>query len=246
MATRREESDGRVVLQGRRKAVRTARGERGGKATTASERAGQRDLFHETADTRKGPFPAHGRADPHPVSVCGAEVEEYTRNDPAGDNDGRGGERWKPDTHVARDSRTRGRIVSQRAVVLIPSLASRSVLQAPPLPVRHALVFICFSLTSEAMTGLPNLIADMNGQDLAFTVHDGDLEADNSTPNSITANNPHRRSLDATARRLENFTRVETFGDSAANGNNDVIWLKVSWSTCAAVRCSHGSKRRRA
>ena len=27
--------------------------------------------------------------------------------------------------------------------------------------------------------------------------------------------------------RLENFTRVETFGDNQANGNNDVNWLKV-------------------
>ncbi|HSV83874.1 MAG TPA: hypothetical protein VLK85_32150 [Ramlibacter sp.] len=34
--------------------------------------------------------------------------------------------------------------------------------------------------------------------------------------------------LDARGRRLENFTRVETFGNSAANGNNDVQWLKVA------------------
>ena len=27
--------------------------------------------------------------------------------------------------------------------------------------------------------------------------------------------------------RLENFTRVETFGDNQANGNNDVNWIKV-------------------
>ena len=33
--------------------------------------------------------------------------------------------------------------------------------------------------------------------------------------------------LDALGRRLENFTRVETFGDNAANGNNDVQWVKV-------------------
>jgi hypothetical protein len=33
--------------------------------------------------------------------------------------------------------------------------------------------------------------------------------------------------LDAAGRRLENFTRVETFGNSAANGTNDVQWLKV-------------------
>jgi hypothetical protein len=33
--------------------------------------------------------------------------------------------------------------------------------------------------------------------------------------------------LDAGGRRLENFTRVETFGDNQGNGNNDVNWLKV-------------------
>jgi hypothetical protein len=38
----------------------------------------------------------------------------------------------------------------------------------------------------QAITGVPNLIADMNSQDLAFTAHDGDLKAGNSTPNSIT------------------------------------------------------------
>jgi hypothetical protein len=33
--------------------------------------------------------------------------------------------------------------------------------------------------------------------------------------------------LDSTGRRLENFTRVETFGDHQENGLNDVHWLKV-------------------
>lgn len=33
--------------------------------------------------------------------------------------------------------------------------------------------------------------------------------------------------LDSQGRRLENFTRVETFGDHQENGNNDVQWLKV-------------------
>jgi hypothetical protein len=36
--------------------------------------------------------------------------------------------------------------------------------------------------------------------------------------------------LDAQGRRLENFTRVETFGDNAQNGSNDVQWLKVTVS----------------
>ena len=33
--------------------------------------------------------------------------------------------------------------------------------------------------------------------------------------------------LAANGQRLENFTRVETFGDNPANGNNDVHWVKV-------------------
>ena len=34
--------------------------------------------------------------------------------------------------------------------------------------------------------------------------------------------------LNAKGQRLENFTRVETFGDNQANGTNDVNWLKVT------------------
>jgi hypothetical protein len=33
--------------------------------------------------------------------------------------------------------------------------------------------------------------------------------------------------LDAQGRRLENFTRLETYGDNAPNGTNDVNWVKV-------------------
>jgi hypothetical protein len=33
--------------------------------------------------------------------------------------------------------------------------------------------------------------------------------------------------VDPQGRRLENFTRIETFGDNAANGLNDVHWVKV-------------------
>jgi hypothetical protein len=34
--------------------------------------------------------------------------------------------------------------------------------------------------------------------------------------------------LDAQGRRVLNFTRVETFGDNQANGNNDAQWVKVT------------------
>lgn len=39
---------------------------------------------------------------------------------------------------------------------------------------------------AQAQTGVPNIIADMNSQELAFTVHDGDLKAGNATKGSIT------------------------------------------------------------
>jgi hypothetical protein len=38
----------------------------------------------------------------------------------------------------------------------------------------------------QAQVGVPNLIADMNRQNLEFTAHDGDLKAGNSTPGSVT------------------------------------------------------------
>jgi hypothetical protein len=39
---------------------------------------------------------------------------------------------------------------------------------------------------AQALTGIPNLITDINQQELAFTVHDGDLKAGNGTPGSVT------------------------------------------------------------
>ncbi len=33
--------------------------------------------------------------------------------------------------------------------------------------------------------------------------------------------------LNSQGQRLENFTRLETFGDNQQNGNNDVNWVKV-------------------
>jgi hypothetical protein len=38
----------------------------------------------------------------------------------------------------------------------------------------------------QAQTGVPNLIADMNNSDIAFSVHDGDLKAGNGIPGSVT------------------------------------------------------------
>ena len=54
MTKGQEESDGRVVPQGRRKAVSTGGLHRGGKATTASKEVVQLGLFRETADSPRG------------------------------------------------------------------------------------------------------------------------------------------------------------------------------------------------
>src|SRR5262249_21205276 len=39
---------------------------------------------------------------------------------------------------------------------------------------------------TQAQTGVPNLIADMNSSDIEFSVHDGDLKAGNGIPGSVT------------------------------------------------------------
>ena len=47
---------------------------------------------------------------------------------------------------------------------------------------RSACGATCPTPTLQATIGVPNLIADMNSQDLAFTVHDGDLKAGTAPP----------------------------------------------------------------
>jgi len=56
---------------------------------------------------------------------------------------------------------------------------------------------------------------------------------------------------DAQGRRLENFLRVETFGNNQGNGTNDVMWLKVLvdsrsrevFSSCPVARWKRRLKR---
>lgn len=95
MAMRREESDGRVVPHGRRKAVPPAHRARGGKATTASEQAGQQHLFLETADSPQGAVPGTRTGQPAPrvrhavpksrntsgVTLPAMTMEEVTNDD---------------------------------------------------------------------------------------------------------------------------------------------------------------------
>ena len=66
MTKGREKSDARIVPKGRRKAVPTA-ATRGGRASTASEQAGQLGLFSETADSPKGTDGGADRGQPLPA-----------------------------------------------------------------------------------------------------------------------------------------------------------------------------------
>jgi hypothetical protein len=80
MAKRPEESDGRVVPEGRRKAVQTA-AMRGGKATTASEMGGQLRLLFETAESPKGAYVEQGGPS-HPESNEVPKSKSTRRSDP--------------------------------------------------------------------------------------------------------------------------------------------------------------------
>jgi RNA-directed DNA polymerase len=80
MAKRPEESDGRVVPEGRRKAVPTA-AMRGGKATTASETGGQLGLFFETAESPQGAY-AERRGPGQRESDTVPKSKDTRRSDP--------------------------------------------------------------------------------------------------------------------------------------------------------------------
>ena len=93
MAKGREKSDGRIRPQGCRKAAPTARHERGGKATTASERTDQLELFRGTADSPQGadgarepgqPAPRR-RTVPKPRTTTGREPSAMTMEEVASD-----------------------------------------------------------------------------------------------------------------------------------------------------------------
>jgi hypothetical protein len=54
---------------------------------------------------------------------------------------------------------------------------------------------------TQATVGVPNLIADMNSQSLAFTAHDGDLKSGSTTSASCSSTAPPRSDSTACARR---------------------------------------------
>jgi len=82
MATGREKSDGREVPKGRRKAVPTAAGARGGKATTASEEARQLGLFFETADNPQGDVDEADTGQPVSATLAAPKSKDTRRSVP--------------------------------------------------------------------------------------------------------------------------------------------------------------------
>lgn len=79
MTKGREGSDGRVVPEGRRKPVPTAQ-LRGGKATTASERTRQLELFSETADSPEGDVAGVAVGQPTPAPSAAPKSENTRRH----------------------------------------------------------------------------------------------------------------------------------------------------------------------
>jgi RNA-directed DNA polymerase len=82
MTKGREKSDGRVVPQGRRKAVPIAAGLRGGKATTASQWAGQLELFRETADSPQGAVDGADTGQPASATLAVPKSRDMTGKTP--------------------------------------------------------------------------------------------------------------------------------------------------------------------
>lgn len=83
MTKGREESDGRVVPDSRRKAVSTSQHGRGGKVATASEEPRQLGLFLETADSPRGDAAGAGRGRPLPVPSAVPKSRDTRRAVPA-------------------------------------------------------------------------------------------------------------------------------------------------------------------
>jgi hypothetical protein len=81
---------------------------------------------------------------------------------------------------------------------------------------------------AQAQTGVPNLIADMNSQDIQFSVHDGDLKAGSATAGSVTPTTCGD-ALYVQALRYFNSLREPAF---FTTGDND-------WTDCD--RASNGS-----
>ena len=82
----------------------------------------------------------------------------------------------------------------------------------------------------------PNTLAETDGQPDGFQDYLGALRDEVikfRRPVAYVHGDSHyhridKPFLDTQGRRLENFTRVETFGDNQANGTNDVNWVRVT------------------
>jgi hypothetical protein len=76
----------------------------------------------------------------------------------------------------------------------------------------------------QALVGVPNLIADMNSQPLAFTVHDGDLKAGHGITGSVT---PTTCSNDLYQYAIDNYFSKLSAPAAFTPGDND-------WTDCDA------------
>ena len=122
-------------------------------------------------------------------------------------------------------------------MVAVASLAPKPMKSVPTPP-----VMVAASLwrrrnvdATRAPTRNPRTLAETDGQPDGFQTYLLALRDDViafQRPVAYVHGDSHyfrvdRPLLDANGRRLENFTRVETFGDNAPNGVNDVHWLRA-------------------
>lgn len=173
MTKGREESDGRVVLQGRRKAVVTrGRSRGGGKAVTANERERQLELITDTAESPQGddgardPGRPRSRARAVPKSVStkrkgqpAMTIEEIAREEnlkeafeKVASNDGAPG----PDRQTIEQ-------VREHLSQIVPAL-SRALLNGSYEPGEIRRVWIPKAGGGERGLGIPNVIDRMVGQ----------------------------------------------------------------------------------
>lgn len=111
-------------------------------------------------------------------------------------------------------------IERQSVAVMLISQANPGWDQSDPMraPVRHPRTL---AQTDGQPDGFQELLVALREQVIAFRKPVAYVHGDS---HYFRVDKPF---LDEQGRRLENFTRVETFGNSAANGNNDVQWLKI-------------------
>src|SRR5260221_4318892 len=98
----------------------------------------------------------------------------------------------------------------------------------------------------QAQVGVPNLIADMNSQELAFTVHDGDLKAGNGTPGSrsrpppaLTRYIPRRLGSSTRCARRPSLPPATMTGPTVTGRPTAALIHVSAWTTNASSSSAH-------